>query len=68
MNTKEIQNRSGHALLIFHPHPGFTWRMWGKIIVGITDVFNDYEFVDCSFIVKLRGLSDIYGTGLLGYI
>ncbi|KAM0805796.1 hypothetical protein BDR22DRAFT_816681 [Usnea florida] len=68
INTKEIQARSGHALLIFHPDPSLTWRMWGTTLIGINSFFNYFEFVDCNFMIEIRGLSGTFGSGLLGYL
>ena len=68
INTKEIQARSGHALLIFHPDPSLTWRMWGTTIVGINNFFNEFQFMDCDFSIEIRGLSGTFGSGLLGYL
>ena len=68
INTKEIQARSGHALLMFHPDPSLTWKMWGTTLIGINNFFNEFEFVECNFAIEIRGLSDTYGSGFFGYL
>ena len=37
-------------------------------MIGINNFFNDFEFVDCDFVIGIRGLSDTLGSGLLGYL
>ena len=65
MNGQAIQVRSGEVILEFYPHFIYTWSMWGQIIAAIHNVFYTTEFVACNFVVKLDGLSDIYGSGFL---
>ncbi|KAF6218189.1 hypothetical protein HO133_006149 [Letharia lupina] len=67
MDTEEIQASSGHSLLILHPNPRLTWRMWGTTITGISNFLNDFEFVDCDFEVEILGYSANFGSGLLVY-
>lgn len=67
VDRNEVQTSSGHALLILHPDPRLTWRMWGTTIVGINNFLTIFEFVDCDFEIDIIGYSSTFGTGLLVY-
>lgn len=68
MDIKEIQTGSGQSLLILHPDPRLTWRMWGATITGITNFLTEFEFVDCDFDIEMIGYSAKFGSGLLVYL
>ena len=68
MDTNEIQTSSGHSLLVFHPDPRLTWRMWGTTITGINNFLTEFEVVDCDFDIEIIGFSAKFGSGLLVYL
>ena len=57
---------SADVYLLVHHSGRMTWRVWETALRAIADFVERYEYVEMEFDVGQKGMTQYWGTGVLG--